>query len=63
MRLTDEHRSEPNFQTPDEARFRPRWVAGLDEAERRLTYDSEKQFSARARAFLATSPAPKAGIP
>ena len=28
MRLTDEHRSEPNFQSADEARFQPKWVAG-----------------------------------
>jgi 8-oxo-dGTP pyrophosphatase MutT (NUDIX family) len=49
MRLTDERRGEPNFQTPDEARFRPRWAVNLAEAERLLTYASEKDFAGRAR--------------
>ncbi len=57
MRLADAHRSEPNFQSADEARFNPRWVSGLDEAERVLTYGSEKEFAARARAHLAAPPA------
>ena len=61
MRLTDEHRSEPNFQSADEARFQPKWAANLQEAERLLTYASEKAFARRAsmpaRAFLTTRPA------
>jgi 8-oxo-dGTP pyrophosphatase MutT (NUDIX family) len=63
MRLTEEQRSEPNFQSADEARFRPKWVVDLEVAEGLLTYDSEKQFAARARAYLAASPAPQAGLP
>ncbi|MHB1157462.1 MAG: NUDIX domain-containing protein [Phycisphaerales bacterium] len=36
----------------EEARFKPRWAANLDEAERLLTYEDEKQFIARARQTL-----------
>jgi 8-oxo-dGTP pyrophosphatase MutT (NUDIX family) len=61
MRLADEHRSEPNFQSADEARFTPKWVVSLEEAERLLTYGSEKQFASRARAYLAAPPASTAG--
>ncbi len=63
MRLTDKTRSEPNFQSPDEARFLPKWAAKLDAAERLLTYDSEKRFAGRARAFLANQATPEAGHP
>jgi 8-oxo-dGTP pyrophosphatase MutT (NUDIX family) len=69
MRLTDERRGEPNFQSPDEARFRPKWARNLDEAERLLTYESEKDFARRARVraqgrspdFPAAPPAADAG--
>jgi hypothetical protein len=57
MRLVDERRSAPGFKSEDEARFNPRWAAGLEEAERLLTYGSEKQFAARARAYLDKLPA------
>lgn len=36
----------------EEAKFKPRWAKNLDEAQRLLTYDDEKQFIARALAAL-----------
>jgi 8-oxo-dGTP pyrophosphatase MutT (NUDIX family) len=67
MRLTDERRGEPNFQSADEARFQPKWAAGLAEAERLLTYGSEKQFAGRALAYQASQPtsgaAPQSELP
>jgi len=56
MRLTDARRGEPIFDSPhaEEALFRPRWVAGLAEAEQQITFDSERRFIRRA---LGISPA------
>ncbi len=50
MRLADPTPGEPRFDSPtaEEARFRPRWVASLEEAERLLTYESEREFVRRA---------------
>ncbi|MCX6032714.1 MAG: NUDIX domain-containing protein [Chloroflexi bacterium] len=51
MRLTDPVRGKPQFDNPDaeEARFLPRWAANLAEAERVLTFESEKEFVRRAQ--------------
>ena len=51
MRLTDPGRGAPQFDDPDaeEARFLPRWVANLAEAEAALTFESEKEFVRRAQ--------------
>jgi ADP-ribose pyrophosphatase YjhB (NUDIX family) len=53
MRLTSAQPSQPNHQGPAEALFRSIWAANLDEAEQRLTFQSEKLFAARAREALA----------
>jgi 8-oxo-dGTP pyrophosphatase MutT (NUDIX family) len=60
MRLTDTKRCEPNFQSEDEARFRPKWAADLEQAERLLTYGSERLFAVRARTYQSTPPAQQA---
>ena len=52
MRLTDARPGAPNHQGPAEALFHVAWAADLVAAERMLTFDSEKQFAARARAAL-----------
>jgi 8-oxo-dGTP pyrophosphatase MutT (NUDIX family) len=49
MRLTSTLPPQPNHQGAAEALFRNIWAADLDEAERLLTFDSEKLFAARAR--------------
>jgi len=51
MRLTDSQPGEPHFDTTntEEARFRPRWVANLAEAEAQITFASEREFARRAR--------------
>jgi 8-oxo-dGTP pyrophosphatase MutT (NUDIX family) len=51
MRLTDENRGEPAFDSPhaEEALFRPRWAADLAQAEQQITFDSERRFVGRAR--------------
>lgn len=49
MRLTDNAPPTPNHQGAAEALFHNLWAANLDEAERLLTFDSEKIFAARAR--------------
>lgn len=50
MRLADDQRGEPNFDSPeaDEARFTPRWAATLAEAEQLVTFESEREFIRRA---------------
>jgi 8-oxo-dGTP pyrophosphatase MutT (NUDIX family) len=50
MRPLDPIPCPPQFDSPtaEEARFRPRWVASLAEAEDLLTYDSERDFVRRA---------------
>lgn len=54
MELTDPVRGEPHFTNPDadEARFIPRWAAGLADAEAQITFASEREFIHRARAFV-----------
>lgn len=61
VRLASPERGDPDFHGADEAKFRVVWAAGLAEAEQRLTYASEKEFAARARAFLDAPSAPGAG--
>jgi ADP-ribose pyrophosphatase YjhB (NUDIX family) len=56
MHLTDPEPGQPEFHSADEAKFRVTWGADLAEAERRLTYGSEKDFAGRARAYLASQP-------
>ncbi len=65
MRLNGARPPQPNRQGPAEALFRNIWAADLDEAERLLTYDSEKIFAARARDALAQGAAyqPPAYVP
>ena len=53
MRLTRPDPAGTNHQSPAEALYRIRWAADLDEAERLLTYESEKQFARRALAIPA----------
>lgn len=50
MRLTDAVRAEPQFDSPEaeEARFVPRWVQTLAEAERLISFESEREFVRRA---------------
>lgn len=50
MRLANSQHAEPHFdpKNADEARFRPRWVANLAEAETLITFESEKEFARRA---------------
>jgi 8-oxo-dGTP pyrophosphatase MutT (NUDIX family) len=57
MRLSGTRPPQPNHQGAAEALFRNIWAANLDEAERLLTFDSEKIFAARAREALALGPA------
>jgi 8-oxo-dGTP pyrophosphatase MutT (NUDIX family) len=54
MRLTDQVRGEPHFDSPDaeEARYLPRWAADLDEAQALLTFASEREFARRAATWL-----------
>jgi 8-oxo-dGTP pyrophosphatase MutT (NUDIX family) len=55
MRLASDRYTGQNMAPhKEEALFKPRWVADLAEAKRRLTYDSEKQFAARAIAWTAS---------
>lgn len=51
MELTIVEREEPHFDsaTPEEALFRPCWVADLAQAEEQLTFESERRFVRRAR--------------
>ncbi len=58
MRLTAPGRQAPHFDSPDadEARFQPLWVAGLDEAEAALTFESERLFIRRALEAVARPP-------
>ncbi|MGB9612466.1 MAG: NUDIX domain-containing protein [Bryobacteraceae bacterium] len=51
MRLVDPRRGEPAFDSPtaEEALFRPLWAADLEDAEHRITFDSERRFIRRAR--------------
>jgi 8-oxo-dGTP pyrophosphatase MutT (NUDIX family) len=58
MLLVDPTRGAPKFDSPtaEEARFRPRWIASLADAERELTYESERDFVRRA--LLATGNKP-----
>lgn len=56
MRLLDDTPGQPNFSHGEEALFRVRWVAGLDEAIHLLTYESEKEFARRAREIWPTLP-------
>jgi 8-oxo-dGTP pyrophosphatase MutT (NUDIX family) len=57
MRLKGAEPPTPNRQGAAEALYRNIWADTLDEAEQKLTYDSEKQFAARARDALALGPA------
>jgi 8-oxo-dGTP pyrophosphatase MutT (NUDIX family) len=54
MHLTDPTRGQPHFDSPaaEEARFRPRWAADLAEAERQLTFGSERDFARRAQSAI-----------
>ncbi|MFA7236411.1 MAG: NUDIX domain-containing protein [Phycisphaeraceae bacterium] len=53
MALTSDDRAGQRMDPrKEEAKFQPRWAKNLDEAQRLLTYDDEKQFIARARAAL-----------
>ena len=58
MRLVNPMPGPPHFDSPtaEEARFRPRWVASLAEAEAELTYDSERAFVARAQSAISHQP-------
>jgi 8-oxo-dGTP pyrophosphatase MutT (NUDIX family) len=58
MRLTDPAPGPPRFDSPtaEEARFVPRWMASLAEAEGELTYDSERSFVTRALSALGPTP-------
>ncbi|MEJ5199970.1 MAG: NUDIX domain-containing protein [Anaerolineae bacterium] len=51
MRLTNPRRGEPSFDSPtaEESLFRPLWAADLGEAERQLTFETERRFIRRAR--------------
>jgi hypothetical protein len=58
MRVVDPTPCPPHFDSPtaEEARFVARWVASLAQAEAELTYDSERNFVARARAAISDQP-------
>jgi len=58
MRPVDPTPRPPQFDSPtaEEARFVPRWVASLAEAEAELTYHSERAFVARARSAAGDKP-------
>jgi 8-oxo-dGTP pyrophosphatase MutT (NUDIX family) len=60
MRITGQTRSEPDHQSPEEALFRILWAPSLDEAERRLTYEQEKEFVRRACLVLIPPERPEA---
>jgi 8-oxo-dGTP pyrophosphatase MutT (NUDIX family) len=53
MRLSDPRRGEPSFDSPtaEEALFRPLWVADLNEAEQKITFETERRFIRRARSI------------
>lgn len=53
MRLNGTRPPQPNHQGASEALFRNIWAANLDDAERLLTFDSEKIFAARGRDAMA----------
>ncbi len=55
MRLTRPDRQPSHHPHPhsEEALFQPLWASSLDEAEALLTFESEKTFIRRARAWLA----------
>jgi len=57
MRLINAVRGAPHFDSPvaEEARFRPRWAAGLQDAAALLTFESEQQFALRGLELLQTS--------
>lgn len=53
MRLTsDQYDGQQMDPNSEEAKFTPRWAADLDEAERLLTFEGEKEFIRRARVAL-----------
>ncbi|HEY81104.1 MAG TPA: NUDIX domain-containing protein [Anaerolineae bacterium] len=54
MRLTQPERQAPHHPHPhsEEALFEPLWAASLDEAEALLTFEAEKEFIRRARAWM-----------
>ena len=54
MRLRGDTCNLPQFSSDEEALFRVRWAAGLDEAERLLTYEGEKLFARRARVAISS---------
>jgi 8-oxo-dGTP pyrophosphatase MutT (NUDIX family) len=58
MQLTDPRRGEPSFDSPtaEEALFRPLWVADLNEAEQKITFETERRFVRRARALIPSRP-------
>ena len=58
MRLTDPNAGAPHFPNPEaeEARFRPFWAHNLASAQNALTFPTEKEFVARARALLDQAP-------
>lgn len=52
MRLVSDHQRPPQFTSEREALFCNRWVADLEEAERVLTFEAERNAVQRARAAL-----------
>ncbi|HEY52588.1 MAG TPA: NUDIX domain-containing protein [Caldilineae bacterium] len=54
MRLTDPVHGEPQPSSPDaeEALFEPLWADDLAQAEQLLTFEAEKEFVRRARAWV-----------
>jgi hypothetical protein len=50
MALISDRQQAQQFASEREALFRPLWVEGFDDAERRLTYEAEKDALRRARA-------------
>jgi 8-oxo-dGTP pyrophosphatase MutT (NUDIX family) len=53
MRLTRPERQAPEPTGPEEALFSPEWLE-LEEAEKRLSYASEREFARRAREYRQT---------
>lgn len=53
MRLTRPERQVPEPTGPEEALFSPEWLE-LEEAEKRLSYASEREFARRAREYRQT---------
>lgn len=58
MHLADPTPGMPHFDSPtaEEARFHPRWITSLADAERELTYESERDFVRRALSAIGDKP-------